>query len=366
MSDLREFLDRGVAGASEVDLVQGVWSTSRRRRRNRRLVVGSAVAALAVSAVVVSWWGGAGSSLQDVGPAGDTGTAPPVPTVVVDTLEANQRFLDGIRASGLAFEYEPMQSPGWAVTGGRQVLVGEVASVRARGDDFLVTVEVEQAVPDAYVAGRVDALLRSGSSHDLTVADLDAVGGQVLVALPDQPLPADSPPEVWPYVDGFWLDVPDGIGNPYVDYSQMESGWPPVGSVGELAGALDEALVTAIAGEATLTAECSASWQNPPSLNPAGLAPAALQTANDLVRLAANCDEEGLIARAIADGTEIAVGEGAVAEQLATPDENGAYLRLEATLSRPIDSEPGLHVFELEGWHVAIDSDGRWVEFSRE
>lgn len=55
-----------------------------------------------------------------------------------------------------------------------------------------------------------------------------------------------------------------------------------------------------------------------------------------------------------------------MAEQLATPDENDAYLRLEATLSRPIDSEPGLHVFELEGWRVAIDSDGRWVEFSRE
>ncbi len=366
MSDLREFLDRGAAGASEVDLVKGVWSTSRRRRRNRRLGVGSAVAALAVTVVVVAWWGGAGSSLQDVGPAGDTGTAPAVPTVVVDTLEANQRFLDGIRASGLQFDYEPIQSPEWAVTGGRQVLVGEVNGVRASGNHVVVTVQVEQAIPDAHVAKHVDAFLDVGSLIDLTEADLDAVGGQVLVALPDQPLPADSPPEVWPYVDGFWLDVTDGIGNPYVDYSDMRSGWPPVGSVDELAGALNGALANAKAEETTLPIECSASWQNPAPLDDTGLTPAARQTANDLIRLAMSCDEEGLIARAIADGTELAVAEGKVAEQLAAPDENGAYVRLASTLAVTVDSEPGLHAFEVESWRVVIASDGRWVEFSHE
>lgn len=366
MSDLREFLDRGVVGASEVDLVEGVWRTSRRRRRNRRLRAGSAVAAVAVSAVVVSQWGGVGSSLQDLGPAGDTSTAPPVPTAVVDTLAANQRFLDGIRASGLAFDYEPMPSPEWAVTGGRQVLVGEVDGVRASGDHFVVTVVVQQAIPDTHVAERVDAFLNVGSLHNLTAADLDAVGGPVLVALPDQPLPADSPPEVWPYVDGFWLAVPDGIHSPYVDYSEMRSDWPPMGSVEELAGALTEALTTAKAQETALPIECSASWQNPPPLDPTGLTPTALQTANDLVRLAMSCDEDGLIARAIADGTEIAVAEGEVAEQLVTPDDSDTYIRLAATLAFPRDPEGDQHVFELEGWRVIIDSDGRWVEFSRE
>lgn len=366
MSDLREFLDRGVVGASEVDLVEGVWRTSRRRRRNRRLGAGVAVAAVAVGVVVVSWWGGAGSSLQDLGPAGGAGPATPVPTAVVDTLAANQRFLDGIRAGGLAFDYEPMKSPGWAVTGGRQVLVGEVDVVRASGDHFVVTVQVQQAIPDAHVPELVDAFLHVGSLHDLTAADLDAVGGPVLVALPDQPLPAESAPEVWPYVDGFWLEVPDGIDSPYVDYSEMRSGWPPVDSVEELAEALTEALTTAKAEETKLPIECSASWQNPPPLDPTGLTPAALQTANDLVRLAANCDEGGLIARAIADGTEIAVAEGEVAEQLATPDDSDTYIRLAATLASPMDPEGDQHVFELEGWRVIIDSDGRWVEFSRE
>lgn len=366
MSDLREFLDRGVAGASEVDLVEGVWRTARRRRRNRRFGAGSAVAAVAVGAVVVRLWGGAGSSLQDLDPASDTSTATSVPTAVVDTLSANQRFLDGIRASGLAFDYEPMESPEWAVTGGRQVLVGEVGGVRASGDHVVVTVDVQQAIPDTYVAERVDVLLNVGSLHDLAAADLDAVGGSVLVALPDQPLPADTAPEVWPYVDGFWLEVPDGIGNPYVDYSEMRSDWPSVGSVDELAGALTEALAITQDEETALPIECSASWQNPPPLDATGLTPAALQTANDLIRLAAYCDEDGLIARAIADDTEIAVGDGEVAEQLATPDENGAYVRLESTLARPVDSEPGLHAFELKGWRVVIASDGRWVEFSRQ
>lgn len=365
MSDLREFLDRGADGAPEVDLVEGVWRASRRRRRNRRLGAGSAVVAVAAGAVVVSQWGGAGPSPEELGPAGDTGavTSDPAP---VDTLAANQRFLDGIQASGVAFDYEPMESPGWAVGGGRQVLVGEVEGVRASGDHFVVTVEVEQAIPEAQVAEHVDAFLNVGTLHDLTQADLDAVGGPVLLALPDQPRNVHLMPKVFPAVDGFWLDVPDGIGNPYVDYAEMRPDWPPVDSVDELSGVLFEALALAQAEETEMPIECSASWQNPPPLNSTGLTPEALDTANELVRLAAYCDEEGLIARALADGTEVAVGEGEVAEQLATPDPSGAYVRLESTLAVPVDSEPGLHAFELEGWRVVIASDGRWAEFSRE
>lgn len=363
MSDVRELLDRGVAGAGEVDLVQGVWRTARRRRRNRRLGAGSAVAAVAAGAVVVSQWGGAGPSPEDLAPAGDS-VATSAPTALVDTLAANQRFLDGIRASGLQFDYEPMESPEWAVGAGRQVLVGEVEGVRASGENIVVTVDVEQTIPDARVAQRVDVVLRVGLLHDLTDADLAAVGGPALVALSDQPLPEDEPSQVWPYVDGFWLDVPDGVGNPYIDYAEMSSHWPPVNSVEELGGVLAAAEDQAL--EVPLEIECSASWQNPPPLNSTGLSAAALETANDLVSLAATCDEEGLIARAVADHTEIAVAEGDVHEQLATPDDSGAYVRLESTLAVPVDSEPGLHAFELEGWRVVIDSDGRWVEFSRE
>ncbi|NLG20557.1 MAG: hypothetical protein GX555_03880 [Actinomycetales bacterium] len=365
MSDLREFLDRGADGATEVDLVEGVWRTSRRRRRNRRLGAGSAVAAVAAGAVVVSQWGGAGPSPEDLAPAVDTGvvTSEPAP---VDTLAANQRFLDGIRASGVQFDYELMESPGYAVGGGLQILVGEVEGVRANGHHFVVTVEVEQSIPDVQVAEHVDAFLEVETLHDLTQADLDAVGGQVLLVLPDQPRNVHLTPKVFPAVDGFWLDVPDGIGNPYVDYSEMGSDWPPVDSVAELSGMLSETHSLAQAGEQVQPIECSASWQNPPPLNSIGLTPAALDTANELVRLAAYCDEAGLIARALADGTEVAVGEGEVAEQLAIPDPNRAYVRLEGTLAVPVDSEPGLHAFELEGWRVVIASDGRWVEFTRE
>lgn len=365
MSDLRELLDRGAAGAREVDLVDGVWRASRRRRRNRRLGVGSAVAAVVAGAVVVSQWGGGGApSPEDLAPAQDTGvrTSEPGP---VDPLVANQRFLDGIRGSGLEVDYEPMDSPAWAVSGGRQVLVGDVAGVRTTGAHVVVTVEVQESIPDAQVAEHVDAYLSVGTLHDLTEADLAVVGGPVLLALPDQPGNVHLTPKVFPAVDGFWLDVPDGIGNPYVDYSEMQADWPPVGSVDELSGVLSEALATVQAEEQAPPIECSASSQNPPPLDPTGLTPEALETANELVRLAAYCDEEGLVARALADGTEIAVGEGEVAEQLATPDSSGAYVRLEATLSVPVDAEPGLHAFELEGWRVVIASDGRWVEFSR-
>lgn len=365
MSDLRELLDRGVAGTGEVDLVEGVWRTSRRRRRNRRLGTGSAVAAVAAGAVVVSQWGGSGPSPEDLAPAVETTTAP---APVVDQLVANERFLDGLRASGLQFDYRPLKSPTLAVSrGAGRVVVGEVSDVWPRGDDFVVTIDVQQTIPEGGELGHVDTLLDSGPLHEVTPAQLVEVGGPVLVVLRDQVSSEGRTDPIRPYVDGFWLDIPGGIGNPYTEYADMPDTWPAVGSVADLAAVLREAEVAVRPEEQPpLLVECSASWQNPPPLDSTGLTPAALKTANDLIRLAAYCDEEGLIARAIADDTKIAVGDGEVAEQLATPDENGAYVRLESTLARPVDSEPGLHAFELESWRVVIASDGRWVEFSRQ
>lgn len=323
----------------------------------------AAVAAAAVSAVVLTGWGSTRSMLEPLTPAGGTGTITSASRPVPDTLEANQRFLEAIRSSGLSVDYQPMDSPAWAVSDGRQVLAGEVSGVRARGDDVVVTVQVRQAIPDAHVAGRVDAVLRSGTLRGLTAADLDLVSGPVLLALPDQPLPADPAPEVWPYSDGFWLAVPDGIGNPYVDYSEMRSGWPAVNSIEELAGVLERA-ATMRAEETSLPIECSASWQNPPTLDDTGLTPAAFETAVRLGELAMSCDSKGLTARALADGTQVTVAHGDVAEQLGIPDDSGAYIRLVSALAFPVASEPGLHAFEVEGWRVVIASDGRWVEFS--
>ncbi|HLS46312.1 MAG TPA: hypothetical protein VK045_12835 [Ornithinicoccus sp.] len=363
MSDLHEFLDRGVAGATEVDLVEGVWRTARRRRRNRRLGAGSAVAAVAVGAIAMSQWGGGGPSPEDLAPAVETTTTP---SPVVDQLVANKLFLDGLRASGLQLDYRPLKSPTLAVShGAGRVIVGEVADVRPQGDDFVVTIDVQQTIPEGDALGSVDILLDSGPLHEVTPAQMSEVGGSALVVLRDQVSSRERADPVRPYVDGFWVDVPGGIGNPYTDFADMPNTWPAVSSVEELADVLVDAELAARPEQPPpLPVECSASWQNPPPLDPTGLTPAALDTANDLVRLAAYCDEEGLIARATADGTDIAVGDGDVADQLATPDPSGAYVRLESTLAVPVASDPGLHAFELEGWRVVIASDGRWVEFS--
>ncbi|MCK0110589.1 hypothetical protein MWU75_00310 [Ornithinimicrobium sp. F0845] len=362
MSDLREFLDRGVAGAPEVDLVEGVWRTARRRRRNRRLVAGSAVVAVALGGFAVSQWDRAP---VDLAPAVET---TPSPGPVDDLLVANQAFLAGMRASGLQVDYRPLKSPTLAISpAAAYVVVGEVWDVRARGDDFVVTVDVAETIPEDFLArDRIDVLLDSGPLHEVTPQVSAAVGGPVLVVLRNQVQPVDESAPVRPYVDGFWIDVPGGIGNPYTDYADMRADWPPVGSVEELADVLSEAEVAARRVPPPLPVECSTSWQNPPPLNSTGLSALALQTANDLIGMAATCDEEALIARALADGTVVAVGEGDVGQQLATPDDNDAYLRLEATFGVPATREGDQHVFELEGWRVVVASDGRWVEFSRE
>lgn len=365
MSDLREFLDRGVDGAAEVDLVGGVWRAARRRRRNRRLVAGSSVVAVAAAAVVVSQWA---PPPEDVAPAVETTAENTAPEPADDQLAANEAFLEGMRASGLQVDYRPLKSPTLAISpSAAYVVVGEVWDVRSRGDDFVVTVDVDRTIPeDPMASQRVDILLDSGPLHEVTPQMMAAVGGPVLVVLRNQVEPADEDAPVRPYVDGFWLDVPGGIGNPYADYAGMPEAWPTVGSVQELAAVLDEAEVAARPEETTLPVECSASWQNPPPLNSTGLSEAALETANELIGMAAVCDEEGLVARALADGTTVTVGEGEVHEQLATSDDNGAYLRLEATFGVPAVVDGGLHVFELDGWQVVLDGDGRWVEFSRE
>lgn len=369
MSDLREFLDRGVAGAGEVDLVEGVWRTSRRRRRNRRLGAGSAVAAVVAGAVVVSQWGGAGPSPDDLAPAEHTLSTPtvsepsPEPTAATDQLAANQRFLEAIRSSGIALDYEPMESPEWAVSGGRQALVGEVLGVRASGDGFVVSVGVRQTIPDAFGFEEVDVRVSSGTLHDLTQTDLDAVGGPVLVVLPIGRSDAPTPEVFNPHTDGFWLDVPDGIGNPHVSWADMTPAWPQVDSVAELAGVLTAALPVA---EPMPGIECSASYQNPPFVNGTGLTPAALDAADRLFADAGNCDREALVARAASDGTEVAIGDGDLEDQLAIPDPTGAYIGLAGTLTRePTTSEDGrLHTFDSNGWRVVIDSSGRWVEFT--
>lgn len=360
--EVRELLERGASGASDPDLVAGVWRSAGHRRRKRRLVAGSAVAAAAAAAVVVSQWGGVP---EDLGPADHTAPSatesPPGLTQAEKQLEANQRFLEGIRGSGIDLDYEPMESPEWAISGGRQVLAGVVHAVRPSGDDFVVSVVVQQAIPEGEVGVFVDAVLRGGTLHDLTPEELGAVGGPVLLALPDRTAPDASTAEVWPYVDGFWLDVPGGIGNPYLRWTDMTPAWPNLESVEDLT-----AILTTASEEAPLEIECSASWQNPPSLYSKGLSAAALDTANELIRLAGNCDEEGLIAAAVANATTVAVSDGDIEEQLATPDDIGAYVRLEGTMGHPSTREGDLHVFELEGWRVVIHDDGRWVEFSRE
>ena len=367
MSELREFLDRGVDGATDVDLVEGVWRTSRRRRRNRRLMAGSAVAAAAVVAIAVSPWGDSALSPEDLAPAGDRHTA--TQSVGEDQLLANQRFLDGLRASGLQVDYRPLKSPTLAISpSAAYVVVGEVGDVRLSGDNFVVTIDVHHSIPhNGQQADRVDILLDSGPLHEVTPQMSEAVGGPVLVVLRNQVQPADDSAPRRPYVDGFWIDVPGGIGNPYTDYADMRETWPPVTSVEELTAVLAEAEVAARPDPPPpLPVECSASWANPPSLNSTGLSAAALATANELIWLSGNCDEAGLIAAAITNGTTVAVSDGEVAEQLSTPDESKVYVRLISTMARPATRVGDLHIFELEGWRVVIDSDGRWVEFSRE
>jgi hypothetical protein len=321
------------------------------------------VTAVAVGGIVLSQWGDTGTLPEDLAPAVETTTTP---SPVVDQLVANERFLDGLRASGLQLDYRPLKSPTLAVShGAGRAIVGEVSDVRPQGDDFVVTIDVQQTIPEGDELGGVDILLDSGPMHEVTPGQMAEVGGSALVVLRDQVSSRERTDPIRPYVDGFWVDVPGGIGNPYTDYADMRDTWPAVSSVEELAEVLVDAEVAARPEQPPpLPVECSASWQNPPPLDSTGLTPAALETANDLVRLAAYCDEEGLISRATADGTEVAVGDGDVADQLATPDANGAYVRLESTLAVPVDSEPGLHAFELEGWRVVIDSEGRWVEFS--
>ncbi|WP_114908106.1 hypothetical protein [Ornithinimicrobium murale] len=363
MSDLREFLDRGVAGATDVNLVQGVWRTSRVRRRNRRLGAGAAVAAVAAGAVVVSQWGGTGPSPEDLAPAVETTSTAPV----VDQLVANERFLDGLRASGVQPNYRPLKSPTLAVShGAGRVIVGVVSDVRPQGDDFVVTVDVQQTLPDGGELGHVDILLDSGPLHEVTPAQAVEVGGPILVVLRDQVSSEGRTDPIRPYVDGFWLEVPDGVGNPYADYADMRQAWPPVGSVEELATVLREAEVAARPEQPPpLPVECSASWQNPPFVDGAGLTPDALSTADTIFAEAGSCDEEALIARAVADGTDISIGEGDAQEQLVTPDPDGAYLALAAALTTQATVVGEHFVFAHDGWRVVIDSNGRWVEFSR-
>lgn len=364
---VREVLERGVSGASDPDLVEGVWRSAGRRRRTRRLVAGSVVAAAAAAAVVVSQWGGAP---EDLGPADST--PPPLttgeptrgPRTVQDQRAANLTFLDAVR---LDLDYEPLESPEWVVTHSEPVLVGEAVTVRETNDGFVLTMGVRQRIPDAPGPSHVDLRVVAGPGHGLTQTDLDAVGGPVVAMIPGDSAGASSDEALTPYPDGLWLDVPGGVGNPYLDWADMTPAWPDVDSVADVVETLAAAEAAAPEEEEQAPEiKCSTSWQNPPPLNSTGLSAAALETANDLIWHAATCDEDGLISAAIANGTTVAVSDGDLAEQLATPDDSGAYLRLEATMGFPSTREGDLHVFELEGWRVVIHENGRWVEFSRE
>ena len=150
-SEVRAALERGVSGASEPDLVTGVWRSAGRRRRNRRLVAGSAVVAATAVAVVVSQWGG---GAEDLGPADSapppltTGEPTGGPATVQDQRAANLTFLEAVRRSGLAIDYEPLESPEWVLTHSERVLVGDVQAVRAEDDDFVLTIGVRQRIPD--------------------------------------------------------------------------------------------------------------------------------------------------------------------------------------------------------------------------
>lgn len=367
-SEVRAALERGVSGASEPDLVTGVWRSAGRRRRNRRLVAGSAVVAATAVAVVVSQWGG---GAEDLGPADSapppltTGEPTGGPATVQDQRAANLTFLEAVRRSGLAIDYEPLESPEWVLTHSERVLVGDVQAVRAEDDDFVLTIGVRQRIPDGPGPAHVDLRVVAGPGHSLPQTDLDAVGGPVVAMVSADSAGAPSDEALTPYPDGLWLDVPDGVGNPYLDWASMPPAWPQADSVADVAATLAAAQAALPEEEMAPEIECSASWQNPPPLNATGLSPAALDTANELVRLAATCDEDGLIAAAITNDTAVAVSDGDLEQQLATPDDNGAYVRLESTMGVPSAREGDLHLFVLEGWRVVIHDDGRWVEFSR-
>lgn len=145
-----------------------------------------------------------------------------------EVARANQAWTEAVGSSGLAYDYQPLESPEDALDTAHAVVLGDITGAQPRGgagngpDRVAIRAKVREVFADAgdlRVGDAFEFSVETGPGNRAQIEDGPQPGGPVLLVL------GDHEGTLTPYPDGVWLQGVAGPINPHVPLTEMKPGW---------------------------------------------------------------------------------------------------------------------------------------------